>query len=384
MRWRIAVGQVFLAALLLAGCKGRVAPPPGGPPPVTVTRPSERNITEYHDFTGWTDAVEAVDVRARVKGFLQKIDFREGTEVTKGQLLYEIDPREYEAAVAQAQAQVKQQEAQLKLAQSEVERTAGLVRSRTVSEEEYTQRVATRDAARAALQQAQATLQNAQLQLSFTRIYAPIDGRISRTLVTVGNLVGATEATLLTTIVRMDPIYVYFNAPERDFLEYQDLIRKEGAPTATQDKVPVYVGLADETGYPHAGVINFRDNRVDLATGTMQWRGELPNAARVLVPGLFCRVRVPVGKPHERLLIPQVAIQTDQRGQFVWVVRADDTVEYRPVTTGTPQGELIVVEQGLTPDDWVIVNGVQRARRGARVQPQRQEPKPRIEDRGSK
>jgi len=188
--------------------------------------------------------------------------------------------------------------------------------------------------------------------------------------VTVGNLVGYSEPTLLTTVMRLDPIYVYFDAPERNFLEYQALVREQGAATAEQRKVPLEVGLETEKDFPHHGVIDFRESRVDAGTGTVTLRGVLSNTDRLLVPGLFARIRVPVGAAHDELLVPEVAVASDQRGDYVLAVKNDNTVEYRPVTTGHSEGDLIVVSKGLSEEDWVIVNGLQKARPGGRVSPE--------------
>jgi len=334
-------------------------------------------------------------VRARVKGYLQRVAFREGVEVPKDELLYVIDPRTFQADVDKAQADVNRLDAQVRQAVSEAKRAGVLRGGTTISEEEYVQKVAAADVAKASKKSAEAALESAKLELSFTKVTAPIAGRVSRTLVTEGNFVNA-DATLLTTIVKLDPIYVLFEAPERDFLDYQYLIRVHGAPTAQQEKSPVAVGLADDQGFPHRGVIDFRDNRVDPGTGTILLRGVFDNPDRILTPGLFVRVRVPFGRPQPRILIPEMALMADQRGRFVWVVKPDNTVEYRTVSVGwtldvgmaadAPEGViggalatariglsfagLAVIEGGLTTSDWVIVNGLQRARAGAAVTPE--------------
>jgi RND family efflux transporter MFP subunit len=371
-----AAGLFVLAlALGAGGCKRNGGtPPPQQPPDVTVSRPVQREVTDYHDYTGRIEAVETVEVRARVKGYLQKIHFKEGAEVRKDDLLYEIDPRTFEADVERAKAQVAQSEAQLELARAEADRVTRLRGTGSISDEEYRQKLAARDTASAALQQARAALKSSELELSFTKIRAPIDGRISRTLVTEGNLVGFSEPTLLTTIVRLDPMYVYFDVPERNFLIYQDRIREEGVATAEQATIPVFVALTNESGYPHRGTIGFRDNRVDPGTGTITVRGELPNPSRLLTPGLFARVRVPLGSPKLRLLVPEVALAADQRGTYVLTVKDDDTVEYRSVKTGTNLDGLVVIEEGLKANDRVVVNGIQRARPGAKVRPREVKP----------
>jgi membrane fusion protein, multidrug efflux system len=373
---RQTVARVVLlsASLAALGCGNGQAPPQQEPPEVTVSLPIRRDVTDFHEYTGRIDATETVEVRARVRGYLEKIHFREGTEVREGDLLYEIDPRTFEADVERARAEVSRAEAQLDLARAEADRATRLRGTGAISEEEYRSRVAARDTASATLRQSRAALETARLELGFTKVRAPIGGRISRTLVTEGNLVGSSEPTLLTTIVRLDPMYVYFDVPERNYLEYGGRIREEGAATAAERTIPVYVGLANESGFPHTGVINFRDNRADPGTGTILLRGELPNPDRVLTPGLFARVRVPVGKPRPRLLVPERAIAADQRGQYVLVVAEDDTVVSKHLTTGAVENGLVVVEEGLEAGDRVIVNGIQRARPGAKVRPQEREP----------
>jgi RND family efflux transporter MFP subunit len=253
---------------------------------------------------------------------------------------------------------------------AEAKRAQQLLSNRAISQEEYQQRIAARDVAKAALEQAKAAVANAKLQLGFTKIHAPITGRVGRTLFTQGNLVGAGEPTLLTTLVEVDPVYVYFQVSERAFLDYQKMIHEQGAATAQQGKVPVYVGLANETDFPHQGILDFRNNQVEPGTGTILLRGQLPNPDRLLTPGLFARVRVPVGSARPQLLIPEVALASDQRGTYVLVVRDDNTVESKMVKTGTTTDDgMIVILDGLQPGDWVVVNGLQRARPGAKVQP---------------
>ena len=369
---------VLLLATFAVACLGCNRParqatkPP--PPKVTVVTPVHQEVTTYHHFTGQTDAVESTEIRARVRGYLSKINFQEGTEVEQGAVLYEIDPREYQAALARTEADVLRAQAGLSLAQSEEQRSARLRQTNAVTQEEYQQRVATRLQAEATLKEAEAAGELAKLNLSYCTITAPIAGRVDRTLVTVGNLVGYNEPTLLTTIVRLDPIYVYFDAPERQFIEYQALVRQQGAATAEQRKVPVFVSLETDTDYPYSGVIDFRDNRVDPNSGTVTIRAVLPNANRHIVPGMFARLRVPIGSPHEELLVPQEAIASDQRGTYVLVVGQDDTVEYRAVTTGQEEGELIVIAKGLTAADRVIASGTQKARPGGKVTPVTEKP----------
>lgn len=366
-----ATGFAILGALFtFAGCQPNTPPAKPPPPKVTVRRPIEKDVVEYREYTGQLEAVERVEIRARVRGFLQKINFKEGTEVKAETVLYEIDPETFQAEVARAQAELERQEAQLKLAIREADRAGELRGSRAISPEEYQQRVATREATRGAMHQAQAALKSAQLELGYAQIRAPIDGRTSRTLVTEGNLVGYNEPTLLTTLVRMDPVYVYFEVAEREFLEYQQMIKKKGAPTAEQGKVPIFLELANESSFPHEGHIDFRDNRADPNTGTILLRGSLPNPERLLTPGLSVRARVPLGAPRKRLLVPEAALAADQRGQFLLVVKEDNTVEPRKVVPGQVTDGMLVIEKGITPEDRVVVNGLQRARPGSTVDPQ--------------
>src|SRR4051794_40126528 len=358
-------GLLLVLAFALVGCNRHSSAPEEAVPQVTVAHPVQREVTDYRYFTGRLEAVDTQQVRARVQGYLDKIHFKEGAEVKKGDLLYEIDPRTFEADVQKAKADLARQQAQETLAVAQLDRAESLRGTSALSPEDYQQLTAAREQARAAVQQARATVRSAELQLGFTKIRAAISGRISRTLITEGNLVGAGQATLLTTIVSMDPIYVYFDVPEREFLDYQRLVREQGAATAAEAKVPVQIRLETESGkYPHEGIIKFRDNRVDPGTGTVLLRGELPNPDHLLTPGLFVRLRVPIGKPRTRLLVPETAISADQRGRYVLVVRPDDTVEQRGVDVGSPQpGDLMVVN-GLKANDRVIVNGIQRARPG--------------------
>jgi multidrug efflux system membrane fusion protein len=361
---------LFLICLLGAGCVREAPSHQLQPPKVTIAHPVRRQVTDYREYTGRIDAVESVNIVARVRGFLTKVNFPEGTEIKKGALLYEIDPREFEAAVQQAQADMQRLKATLSQAQSELNRANKLKGTGAITPEEIVARTATRDIDQAQIKQAQAALANAKLQLSYTKITAPIDGRIGRTLVTVGNLVGYGSPTLLTTLVRVDPMYVYFDAPESDYLEYRKLMQTEDLPPAEKKATPIFVGLATDKDYPHDGTIDFRANQADPGTGTIQLRGVLPNPNRSLVPGLYARVRIPFGKPWPRLLVPEAAVQSDQRGRYVLVLAKDNTVEYRPVTVGiTTADHLVVIEKGVGADDRVIVKGLQKARPGAPVEP---------------
>jgi RND family efflux transporter MFP subunit len=364
-----------LGLLILAGCSQSSQQEMQLPPPqVTVRQPVEREVTDYAEATGRTEAKETYEVRVRVKGFLQSIKFCEGALVKKGDLLYEIDPRTFEADLASAEAEVARMEAQLKMARSEADRAEQMRKNRAISEEEYTQKVAAHDTAAAGVQKAKAAARSTKLELEFTRIVSPIDGMIGRTLVTEGNLVGYNDPTLLTTVVRLDPIYVYFDLPERDILLHDQRVREQGA-TALTAKVPAYVGLAIDSGHPHRGCIDFRDNKVDPGTGTIRLRAVLENKAAVLTPGLFCRVKVPIGHPQKRLLVPESAIGQNQKGRFILTVGDDDKVTERAVKTGTVTDDGLVVveprEGKLTGTEWVVVAGLLRARVGEKVTPQK-------------
>jgi RND family efflux transporter MFP subunit len=359
--------------LFVVGCMHGPPPPLVPPPPkVTVRQPIEREVIEYAEATGRTEAKETYEVRVRVKGYLKSIRFVEGDMVKKDDLLYEIDPRTFEADLESAEAEIARAEAQLKQARSEWERADRMRLTRAISEEELTQKFAAQDAAVAALRKARATAKNARLELEFTRIVSPIDGMIGRTLVTQGNLVGYNEPTMLTTVVRIDPIYVYFDLPETDMLAHDQLVRQQAA-TALTAKTPAYVGLAIDTGHPHQGIIDFRDNKVDPGTGTIRLRAVIENKSAVLAPGLYCRVKVPISQPKKSWMVPESAIGQDQAGRYVLVVGADDTVDVRRVRTGVPTEDgMIAVEarEGkLGGSDWVVVNGLQRARPGSKVTP---------------
>ena len=347
---RPVLGCLLAVALAaLAGCtRGKPTPPAPPPPVVTVARPVGFPVQSYYDYNGHLDPVEAVEVRARVKGLLQTVHFDEGTEVAAGAPLYTIDPREYRTAVARAtadqakgRADLANWRAQVRLAENDLNRlTSSPTAAVTPSEIDKARATvevnqAQLGVAQAQLDSAAAALQTATIQLGYTDIRAPIAGRISRTLVTKGNLVGQDQPTLLTTIVSMDPVYVYFDAPERDLVKYQQRMSGKGGAEA-----PVEIGVAFNEGYPHAGTIDFQENRVDVGTGTVRLRGRIPNpvgtnGTRVLYPGLYARVRVPAGPPAERPVIPEEALMTGQEGRFVFVLGPGDVVEKRVVTVGT-------------------------------------------------
>lgn len=371
--WRLPlVGLVFL----LAACQQQPAATPPPPPQVTVSQPVTRVVTEWDGYTGRLEAVEAVEVRARVSGYLQSVHFTDGAVVKKGALLFVIDPRPYQAELNRAQAGLEQASARFERTQKDFARAQQLVRSRAISQEEVDTRSADQREAHEAVQAARAAVDAARLNVEFTQVKAPISGRISRHLVTEGNLIngGTGNATLLTTIVSLDPVYGYFEVDERSYLKYTSLWRNGNGrrPGARDVKTPVYLGLANETGFPHQGHLDFINNQLDSNTGTMTGRAIFPNPDLALVPGLFARIRLPGSSRYEALLLPDEAIGSDQTQRFVLVVNDQHTVEYRKVELGPMIDGLRVMRDGLKPEEWVIVNGVQRVRPGARVDPQQQ------------
>jgi RND family efflux transporter MFP subunit len=363
----------LLLVLLAAGCGEAPPAVTVEPPTVTVAAPVQKTVTDHADYTGRTEAVESVDVRARVNGYLTKINFEPGREVKKDAVLFVIDERPYRATLEQAESQVRLAEAQARYAVAEVKRNEPLVARNVTSQEEFNKLVANRDVANAQVDTAKAAVDTAKLNLGFCQVLSPIDGRISRNNITVGNLV-VTDTTLLTSIVSQDPMQVYFDVDEATILRIQALIRAGKFRSARRhDDVPVAVGLANEPGqYPHQGRIDFVDNRVDPSTGTLKLRAVLPNPTvanedRVFGAGLFVRVRLPLGEPHPALLISERAVGTDQGQKFVYVVNDKNEVALQPVTLGQAHDGLRVVADGLKGGERVIVTGLQRVRPGAAV-----------------
>jgi RND family efflux transporter MFP subunit len=353
-------------AALLAGCGGNQyeAPPP---PVVTVAKPVEREVTTYGDFTGRTVSVEAVDVRARVQGYLKSMHFKPGTEVQKGALLFVIEPDLYQARVERAEADLARAEAQARAAGEQLAITQAIFQRNAGSKTDLVQKTQARDEAQAEVARARADLAAARLDLSYTHIYAPISGQIDRNYVDVGNLVGSGEANVLTTIVRERPIYAYFDVSERDLLLHPDLY-KGGAPGEGQQPMRVYLGLLDEEGTPRQGVLDYSSNRVDPSTGTFELRAVFPNTDGRIVPGLFVRLRVPFAQGRA-LLVPDDAVLADQGGRYVLVVGDGDVVQQRRVDVGAVVDHLRVIESALAATDLVVIDGLQRARPGSTVKP---------------
>ena len=360
---------LLLFPFSFAGCERKAELAATPPMPVTVAKPVQQAVTDFAEFTGVVEAAESVEIRARVEGYLESIRFKPGARVKQGDLLFVIDPKPYQAKVDEAKAELARRQAELINTETILKRKELALQSKAVSELEVVQARADNDVAKAAVQAAQATIQTASLNLSYTKVIAPISGRVSRNMVDVGNLVGATERTLLATIVNDDPVYAYFNVNERDLLQYQQGHESKESPTKQDGKTRVFLGLSGQQGYPFEGRIDYVDNRLDRSTGTIQVRGVFANKDRRLTPGLYARIQVPTGSRDKGLLVPESAVGTDQRGEYLLSVNAQNIVEYKPVTTGSLTGNLRVIETGISAEDRVIVSGLQRARPGLAVAP---------------
>ena len=358
---------VLLAALPGCGEKKKEAPPPT---PVTVGKPSTKAVTVWAEFTGNTQASESVDIRARVEGFLDSVNFAPSSRVKKGELLFVIEQKPYQAQLDQALADLATQKAQLQLADATLIRKENAFKDRAVSEVDVIQARAEKAKAEAGIKAAEAAVETARINLSYTSIHSPIKGMVSRNLVDVGNLVGRSEATLLTSVVNDDPMYCYFNVSESALLEF--LERKHGHRDDGQTKEErnrIFLGLANEKGYPHQGAIDYVDNKVDPQTGTIQVRGRFPNPNGELVAGLFARLRLPIGQMKNALLVPESALGADQGGRYLYVVNDKNQVEYRKLKLGPLEGEERVLKEGIKAGDRVIIKGLQWVRPGMTVTP---------------
>jgi RND family efflux transporter MFP subunit len=368
--WQLPlIGLVFL----VTACQQPQAVTPAPPPPkVTVSQPVARHVVESDASTGRLEAVDSVDVRARVNGYLQSIHFTDGAIVKTGALLFVIDPRPYQAELNRAKAALEQAMARYGRTQKDFARAPQLVKSRAMSQEDVDTRAADQREAEEAGQAARAAVDAAQLNVECTQLKAPISGQISRELVTVGNLIngGTADSTLLTRIVSLDPIDGYVDVDERAYLKYARLWRNGPRAGPREVHIPVDLGLADDTGFPHQGRLDFLDNRLAPNTGTMSGRAVFPNPDLTLIPGLFARIRLPGSSQYEALLLPDEALGTEQTQRFAFVVNDQHTVEYRQAALGPIIDGLRVIRDGLKPGEWVVVNGVQRVRAGAQVDPQ--------------
>ena len=370
-------GLLALVTLAMIGCGSQTdtgansAQPPA--PGVKIAQPLAQDVTEWDEYTGRIEAVSSVDVRARVSGYLEKVNFKAGAKVKKGDLLFLIDAKPFTAQLQYAEAELERAKAKRELAKNDLERAERLFRGKAISEEEHDARSKGSREAVAAVQSAEANVYTAKLNLEFTKIRAPIDGRIGRELITEGNLVGGggADATRLTFIVSTDPVYVYVDADERSALKYRRQTRQDGSDTVGDGQTPAQLAVADETDFPHQGLLNYISPRADIATGTVSLRGVFANPDGLLSPGFFARMRVRGSVPYPALLLPDKAIATDQAQRFVWVVGQDGQVVYRQVFLGAHIGQSRVITQGLKADEWVVIDGLQKIRPGIKVNPER-------------
>lgn len=376
---RVVRGVFFLIfTILVFGCSAG-APPvvETPPPPVSVSQPLVLEVVDHDDYEGRLVAAQKVDIRARSRGHLLKIHFKDGQMVKAGDLLYEIDPRQHEATLSAAEAQLASAQGSLEFAKTEYNRTRTLVQKKAASPEELDMWTAKQTVAKGDVLKGKSAVEQAKLDLEYTRVTAPIDGKISRTQIDIGNLVNAGGGeTLLTTLVSVDPIYVYFTVDERSLLRYRKDFRKnvnsQGEEPPIKDlKIPVYVALEGESGFPHRGVIDFADNRVNPSTGTIQVRGVLSNARRLFDDGMRARVRIPVSDPYKAIMITERAIGNEQGRKFIYVVNEENVAERRDVVLDRVIDGLQVIREGVKPGEWVVVNGIQRVRDGMKVEPHR-------------
>lgn len=368
-RRTLLIGSLLTLAVLLVGCqKAPVAQQPPKLPEVDTAPPVVRTVTDFEEYTGRLAPVKVVDLRARVSGYLEKVEFVDGADIADDAPLFKIDPRPFSAALDQAEATVQQMEARLQRMKRQEDRIAPLAEKSITTVEQLDQTKFDRLEADGTLKAAKAARDLAKLNLEFTQINAPFAGRISRRLVDPGNLVEA-DQTPLATLVSLDPIYAYFDVDERTVLQVQRLIAEGKMQSARDKAIEVELGLADETEYTLKGRVNFVDNQVSATTGTLRLRAEIDNPRKLLTPGMFIRVKVPIGLTREALLVREEALGSDQGQRFVYVLNDQDEVQYRRLKTGRLMQGLRVVNEGLTSGDRVVVNGLQRVRPGVKVKP---------------
>jgi RND family efflux transporter MFP subunit len=371
MRWRLSWWNAAIVAAGLAACgqsNTYVAPPP---PKVTVAKPTEQKVTRYFEATGNAAAVNSANLVARVQGFLTEIKAADGAAVKQGQHLFTIEPEPYQLRLQQAQAAEASAEATAKQTEADFERQQELMQRQAASKAAFDNATANRDTAKARLLQAKADTKQAQINLDYTKVVAPFDGIMSARQVSIGELVGGSGTQVLATVVQLDPIWVNFSASERDVLHVRDMLQKRGEKAADLLGTSVEVGVQTDTGYPYKGKLDYIAPTVNQATGTLAARAELRNDRRLMLPGFFVRVRVPL-QETPALLVPAVALGSDQGGRYVLIVNTENTVEQRKVQVGPTVGEMAVIESGLQPDDRVVVAGILRATPGQKVDPQTQ------------
>lgn len=373
MHGLLATRNALLAAvtlMIISGCgnsdKSSTPPEQAPLPNIKIAQPLSQQVTEWDEFTGRVEAVNSVDIRARVSGYLDKVNFTAGSRVNKGDLLFQIDPKPFKAQLDFAQAELERAKSRHELAKNDLARAERLFQGKAISAEELDARSKGLQETGAAMHSAQANIDTARLNLEFTQIRAPINGRIGRELITAGNLVNANgaDSTLLTFIVSTDPVYVYVDADERSALKYRRQARKD-------TPIPVELAVADETDFPHSGHLDYISPREDSATGTLTLRGIFANPDELLSPGIFARMRIRGGAPYPAVLLPDRAIGTDQAQRFVWVVNQKNETEYRTVTLGAAVGQSRVISEGLNAEEWVVIEGLQKLKPGSAINPER-------------
>ncbi len=364
--------RLLLVACSFAVACGRGAPPAPPPPQVTVAAVVEREISDWDEFTGRLEAVETVEIRPRVSGYIQEVTFVEGEEVREGDVLFVIDPRPYQAELARATAELEGARTRAELAKNDFERARTLVARQAISREEFDLRGSALKESQAAIRAAEALVAEARLDVEWTRVRSPIDGRVSRAEVTEGNLVhdGSLDPTVLTTVVSLDPIYVYFDGDENTYLKYGRLASSSLRASSSDAPSPIHLGLANEEGFPHEGYVDFVDNQLDPSTGTIRARAVFSNEDRLFTPGLFARLKLTSNGRYRAALIRDAAVGTDQDRKFVLVFKPDSTVEYRQIEPGRVVEGLRIVSSGLRGGERIVVNGLQRVRSGMKVIPQ--------------
>ncbi len=363
----------LVAAVMLSACGESQKPPAPPPPVVTVANPVKRTVTDFDEYVGRFTAVNSVEIRARVSGYLEKVHFTDGQMIKEGDLLFSVDPRPFQNTLDQARANLAQTRAQLAYAEGDLQRGQQLVRDKTITEQTFEQRLQAKRTAEAAVAANSALVRQAELDLQFTELRAPVAGRIGDRRVSPGNLVtggSAGNTTLLATIVSYDPIWFEFTFDESSFLRYERNAKNGADSAKSSDGLPVSLRLIDERDFAHRGRMNFIDNVIDRTTGTIRGRAVFRNLDGLFTPGMFGRVQVPASPPYEALLVPDSAIGTEQVRKFVYVVGADDIVSQKYVTLGQLSDDLRVIKDGLLATDRVIVNGLMRARSGIKVTPQ--------------
>lgn len=370
---KLAVKRSLLAIALLTACPAckqtkPAAPPEPPPSEVTVALPTVEQVIDYREYTGRTAAIDSVEVRARVGGYLEKREFTEGSEVKEGDLLFRIDSRPVKEEIRQAEANLAAQKAQLVRFDLDLKRARDLIATNAISQADLDLAIANASSGSAQLNALEAALAGSKLNLQYTEIRSPITGRIGRALVTPGNLVVA-DTTVLTSVVSMNPMFAYFDVDESSALDYRARVRDSQVDSARSTRIEIGLGLANEEGHPHTGEIDFVDNVTDIGSGNITIRGRFDNQDGTLLPGLFVRIKVPFTRPYDALLVPQTALAMNQQGRYVLVVDKEDTVKPHVVTVGAMHGDKVAISSGIGPEDRVVIKGLQKAKPGSKVKP---------------